>query len=210
MTFWYKKFKFGTHGNDDITGKSKSEVIFGLGGDDTIDGKGGDDVIAGGNGMDMLHGGAGRDRLYGEQGNDSLWGGEGRDYLSGGQGMDLLDGGTGNDVLRGGADADRFFFNPARSGEGHDRITDFVLGEDKIVLSVADVLASTPGLLAFAGNLTGFDPEDLDVSTLWNLSASHDGDLVVSHPSGAIELDGIKFAESLNFRAILPALELIA
>jgi hypothetical protein len=72
------------------------------------------------------------------------------------------------------------------------------------------VLASTPGLLALAGDPNAFDPEDLDVSTLWNLSASDDGDLVITHPAGSIELDGNDYNASLNFRALLPALEQIA
>jgi Ca2+-binding RTX toxin-like protein len=187
-------------GNDFVIGSYKTDVLVGGQGDDFLVGLGG---------RDGLFGGAGNDALFGGMGDDLLRGGSGNDHLKGNSGNDSITGGTGDDVLVGGRGADKFFFNPAREGEGHDRITDFLLGTDTIVLKVADVLASTPGLLGLAGDPNAFDPEDLDVSELWNLSASHDGDLVVSHPMGAIELDGIKFDASLNFRAILPAIELI-
>jgi Ca2+-binding RTX toxin-like protein len=212
-------FKVGTAERDILFSNGSSlNYVNALGGNDVVVGSDRTDVLVGGQGNDYLLGLGGRDGLFGGSGNDSLFGGQGddllrggsgNDYLGGGSGMDSITGGTGDDVMRGGSGADKFFFNPARAGEGHDRIIDFVLGTDTIVLKVADVLASTPGLLALAGDPNAFDPEDLDASELWNLSASHDGDLVVSHPNGAIELDGIKFDASLNFRAILPALELL-
>jgi Ca2+-binding RTX toxin-like protein len=209
FNFWYN-WKSGTHKDDTINGGRKSDVIYGFGGNDKLYGNGGNDVLVGGKGDDSLWGGAGNDRLYGGEGNDNLWGGMGHDAIFGGMGNDTIEGGRGNDVLKGGEGADRFIFNPNQKGEGHDRIKDFELGTDKIVLSVANVLASTPGLLALSGDPKAFEGTDLDASNKWNLSASHDGDLVISHPTGAIELDGIKFAESLNFTALLPAIDLIA
>jgi Ca2+-binding RTX toxin-like protein len=204
------KFKIGTQGNETINGSSRDDIVFALAGDDTIYAFDGNDAVAAGEGNDIVYGGRGHDRLYGQEGDDMLDGGSGRDALFGGVGNDTLEGGKGNDTLKGGDGADKFIFNPNREGEGHDVIKDFVLGTDKIVLSVANVLASTPGLLALAGDPNAFDPEDLDASDKWGLSASHDGDLLVTHPNGTIELDGIKFADSLNFRAILPAIDLIA
>ncbi len=47
--------------------------------------------------------------------------------------QDSLYGNAGNDVLYGGADADRFIFTS--SSDGVDRLADFELGEDTIVLS---------------------------------------------------------------------------
>jgi Ca2+-binding RTX toxin-like protein len=204
------RWQFGTHKADALNGRNKDDLLFGRGGDDKLYGNAGNDVLVGGAGNDKAWGGAGHDRLYGGSGDDMLWGGAGHDKIFGGKGADVIEGGTGNDVLKGGEGADRFIFNPARAHEGHDRIKDFTLGEDKIVLSVANVLASTPGLLALSGDPNAFEGTDLDASTLWNLSASRDGDLVISHPTGAIELDGIKFADSLNFAALLPAIDLIA
>jgi Ca2+-binding RTX toxin-like protein len=205
------EFIAGTSGHDVLfaSGERRSYVN-GLDGDDYVIGSYKTDVLVGGAGGDKIYGLGGRDALFGGSGHDMLSGGRSNDRLNGGADNDVLEGGKGNDILTGGAGADRFIFNPDRGGEGRDIIRDFELGVDKIVLSVANVLASTPGLLALAGNPTGFDAEDLDVSSLWNLSASHDGDLVVSHPNGTIEIDGLKFDSTLTFKDILPAIDLIA
>jgi Ca2+-binding RTX toxin-like protein len=199
----------GLGGDDTLIGRSRTDVLAGGAGNDHLFGFKGNDGLFGGAGHDTLYGGHGRDVVRGGTGDDRLFGGAGNDTMTGGIGNDVISGGRGNDVLTGGDGADRFIFNPDRSHEGHDRITDFALGTDKIVLKVADVLASTPGLLGLSGDPTAFEPTDLDVSSLWTLSASADGDLVVGHPTGSIELDGIKFDASLTFGAILPAIELV-
>jgi serralysin len=95
-------------------------------------------------------GGSGSDRITGNQAANHLVGGQGNDKLVGGQGDDILEGGGGNDVFR-------FAF-----GDGHDVITDFTLGGDKLVIK-------------------GFDLHDLD-DLLEH--ASQSGDDVV------IDLDG--------------------
>ncbi len=209
MYFGYD-FKLGTSGDDAINGSANNDIIFALAGNDTIYSGDGYDVIAAGAGNDMAYGGNGDDRVYGERGDDMLWGDAGNDAVYGGAGNDTLQGGTGNDFLKGGDGVDRFVFNPNRAGEGHDVIADFALGTDKIVLSTADVLASTPGLLALSGDTAAFETTDLDASELWGLSASCDGDILVTHPNGTIELNGVTYAQGLTFGDILPALELIA
>jgi Ca2+-binding RTX toxin-like protein len=146
----------------------------------------------------------------GTAGADSLSGGAGDQALFGLGGDDKLEGGTGNDVLSGGAGSDLFVFNPNRPGEGADVIYDFALGTDKIQLSVADVLASTPGLLALTGDPAAFEFTDLDASALWNLSASADGDLLVTHPNGTIEINGLQFGVGVDtFGEIAGALLLV-
>jgi Ca2+-binding RTX toxin-like protein len=209
MYFGYD-FKFGTNGDDAITGSVANDIIFSLGGNDTIYSGDGYDVIAAGAGNDKAYGGNGDDRVYGERGDDMLWGDAGNDAVFGGVGNDTVEGGAGNDYLKGGDGMDRFVFNPNRAGEGHDMIADFTLGTDKIVLSTADVLASTPGLLALSGDPNAFETTDLDASDLWDLSASYDGDILVTHPNGTIELNGVAYASALTFGDILPALELVA
>jgi Ca2+-binding RTX toxin-like protein len=206
----FPSIKFGTHKADVLNGSARTDIIFGQGGDDTIYGNGGTDYLFGGMGNDKLYGGAGNDVLSGGQGDDRLWGGSGNDRLYGGVGNDKLSGGTGDDYLSGGAGSDKFYFNPNRAGEGHDRIADFDLATDKVVLKVADVLASTPGLLAESGNPTALEATDLDKSTLWNLSASKDGDLLITHPNGTIEIDTVDFSPALTFADILPVIELVA
>ncbi|MEO0945654.1 MAG: hypothetical protein AAFY06_12575, partial [Pseudomonadota bacterium] len=49
---------------------------------------------------------------------------------------DMIKGGAGYDVLRGGRGDDQFYFG---DGDGHDKILDFKLGEDKIILQLAEV-----------------------------------------------------------------------
>lgn len=80
-------------------------------------------------------GNSGNNIITGNSGNNTLNGGAGVDTLLGGNGNDILIGGTGNDTLTGGAGSDRFTFN-SRS-EGNDRITDFSVVDDTIVVSAA-------------------------------------------------------------------------
>jgi hypothetical protein len=60
----------------------------------------------------------------------SIWGTSGRDTLRGTSSADVITGSRGNDTLTGGTGADRFGF---QSGDGQDVITDFKLGEDRLV-----------------------------------------------------------------------------
>lgn len=78
-------------------------------------------------------GNAGNNRLRGTSGNDRLNGKGGNDTLLGGGGNDVLIGDKGRDVLTGGAGRDRFVYQNPR--DRFDRITDFTVGKDKIVLS---------------------------------------------------------------------------
>lgn len=61
-------------------------------------GTSGDDSLSGTSLADRLNGGDGHDTLTGLEGDDSLNGGNGNDSLVGGLGIDTLVGGTGNDV----------------------------------------------------------------------------------------------------------------
>ena len=80
-----------------------------------------------------LNGNARNNRLKGTSGNDTLNGKGGKDTLIGRKGNDVLIGGAGNDVLTGNAGRDRFVFNSP--SDRFDRIKDFTVGEDKIVVS---------------------------------------------------------------------------
>lgn len=198
----------GSAGNDKIFGGRADNIINGFSGNDKLFGRGGDDLIRGGNGNDVVNGGSGDDRLFGGSGDDRVIGGNGDDRLNGNRGDDLIVGGRGDDIMRGGLGDDTFRFNPNRPGEGDDIIRDFELGSDKIQLSTAAVLASTPGLLGEDGV---FQASDLDDSLLWTLTESDDGNLVIGHPNGTIELESISFDESLSFEAIFDAaIDLIA
>ena len=102
----------GTGKKDNLKGSSKDERLDGKGGNDTLTGKRGDDILIGGGGNDRINGGPGDDEL---------------------------NGGPGNDTLIGGGGADSFIYETGRSFRkkdvGVDKIADFVVGEDTIVLS---------------------------------------------------------------------------
>ncbi|HCY83987.1 MAG TPA: hypothetical protein DHV36_02510, partial [Desulfobacteraceae bacterium] len=81
--------------DDNTTGTSSADILYGRLGNDTLTGEAGDD------------------QLFGESGDDILSGGAGNDFLTGGQGSDVLNGGDGNDTFR--------FIDPL----AHDVIEDF-------------------------------------------------------------------------------------
>jgi len=74
-----------------------------------------------------IDGGDGSDTLYGYAGSDTILGGNGDDKIIGGQGADILTGGSGKDS---------FIYNSIT--DAGDRITDFTIGSDKIVLNNID------------------------------------------------------------------------
>jgi RTX calcium-binding nonapeptide repeat (4 copies)/WD40-like Beta Propeller Repeat len=71
--------------------------------------------------------------LRGTAGNETLRGSKKSDILMGNNGDDILIGGGGRDILTGGAGRDRFVYRNPK--DRFDRITDFTVGEDKIILS---------------------------------------------------------------------------
>ncbi|MCF6221518.1 MAG: hypothetical protein L3J65_10440, partial [Robiginitomaculum sp.] len=121
-----------------------------------------------GDGNDQANGGAGSDTFNGGAGSDTFNGGAGDDSLNGGAGQDFLNGGVGNDMLTGGAGVDMFLII---SENGHDTITDFQIGIDRI--EFAD------GLYSFA-----------------QLSIFQSGaDAIIKTGSGTITLIGINVAD---------------
>ncbi|NBA97798.1 retention module-containing protein [Pseudomonas sp. R5(2019)] len=73
------------------------------------------------------------DTLTGDSNANLLSGGKGNDLLIGGDGDDILIGGLGNNTLTGGAGADTFKWQANNSG--HDGVTDFTPGIDRLDLS---------------------------------------------------------------------------
>jgi len=151
----------GTCGDDQITGSSLRDVVYGLGGNDELVGGNADDVLVGGSGNDIVEGGDGNDTLiagipvgntlagapviaeqcacgddeHNDEHNDSH-----NESYSGPLENNLLDGGAGDDTLVGADGADLLI-----GGTGNDTI-DTGLGTDIIAFNRGDgqdtVLAS--------------------------------------------------------------------
>jgi Ca2+-binding RTX toxin-like protein len=162
----------GGAGADTLTGNGGHDTLAGGGGDDTYivpntdaqvveaAGGGNDTVIAKGDftlpaNVENLvinstvtnswngTGNALNNQITGNAGNNSLDGGAGADSLDGGAGNDSLFGGLGDDRLTGGAGGDTFRFIP---GGGHDVITDYGVGADRIDISAYQKAGLIPTL----------------------------------------------------------------
>lgn len=92
-------------------------------------------TIQGNDSSNILRGRAGADIITGAGGNDLIEGGTGLDNLSGGRGNDTLVGEAGSDTLTGGLGQDHFRFGAPTVGV--DFITDFVVADDTIEVSLA-------------------------------------------------------------------------
>ncbi|MPZ08979.1 MAG: family 16 glycosylhydrolase [Kiloniellaceae bacterium] len=179
----------GGSGDDLMYGKAGDDRLFGEAGDDILHGNVGIDYFDGGSGSDTvdfrlaniglrLDLAAGEARLgaapdsaverlvsienvTGGRGNDTLIGDDGANVLRGREGSDSLTGGRGADLLGGGSGADLFcFMKLDRSGgDGHDSITGFGRGQDR--LAFGDVIdadgdgdADLGDLLAAVGSVS--------------------------------------------------------
>jgi Ca2+-binding RTX toxin-like protein len=106
------------------------------------------DVLVGNSSGNVIRGENGRDAVFGREGNDTLQGGEGADSLSGGAGVDELTGGLGLDSF--------VFDTPAGPGNA-DRIVDFNVAGDSILLFdqvFTSVPTGTLAALAFSQGVT--------------------------------------------------------
>jgi Ca2+-binding RTX toxin-like protein len=145
-------------------------------------------------------GGDGDDQLTGGSGGDTLYGGAGADRLVGGGGNDQLDGGSGNDTLTGGRGHDQLFFrSDISAGNNVDKITDFNVHADKIVLGDRVF----PGI----GHL-GVLP-----SGMFHIgAAAHDGnDHIIYNPSNGFlsyDANGNRPGSAVHFATLAPHLAL--
>ncbi|WP_288926582.1 hypothetical protein [uncultured Maritimibacter sp.] len=116
------------------------------------------DILGGDANGNTLNGLGGADILSGQQGDDRLIGHDGNDTLYGGDDRDVLIGGADADTMVGGNGADRFVFKHGDTGLGAaaDRITDYEVGTDRIILRSIDADTTTGGdqAFTFGGTLT--------------------------------------------------------
>ncbi|GBE75973.1 hypothetical protein myaer87_32000 [Microcystis aeruginosa NIES-87] len=119
----------------------------------------------------------------GNAGNNRITGNSANNILNGGLGNDTLAGNAGNDTLTGAAGVDRFEFQSIRafvaSDFGVDTISDFVVNQDKIVLTKTTFAALTSGV----GN--GFNqPSNFAVVANNSLVAASNAFIVYSSGTG--------------------------
>ncbi|MDU9389077.1 retention module-containing protein [Pseudomonas sp. zfem002] len=149
----------GGDGNDSLYGGNGNDLLIGGPGNDLLDGGSGIDTASyasatsavtvnlsiaaqqntGGAGLDTLVsienliGSDYNDTLTGDGNANVLQGGLGNDILNGAGGDDVLIGGRGDDTLTGGPGADTFLWQ--LGDNGHDVVTDFTPGTDRLDLS---------------------------------------------------------------------------
>ncbi|KJH87022.1 type I secretion target, partial [Pseudomonas fluorescens] len=200
-------------GNNTLHGEAGNDLLYSGTGNDLLDGGTGNDTAsyahatAGvtvnlgllaaqntlGAGIDTL---AGIENLVGSNFNDTLTGdsagnridgGLGHDVLNGGGGDDLLIGGLGNNTLTGGSGADTFQWQAGNSG--HDVITDFTPGLDKLDLS--QLLLGENGSAASLDDYLHFTVTGTGASVITSIDVSSTAGAT---PNQTIDLAGVDLA----------------
>ncbi|AZO83987.1 type I secretion target [Stutzerimonas stutzeri] len=200
-------------GNNELHGDAGNDLLYSGPGNDTLDGGTGIDTAsyahatAGvtvdlsllaaqntlGAGTDTLMaienltGSNFNDTLSGDNTNNVINGGLGNDILNGGGGDDLLIGGLGNNTLTGGAGADTFQW--LKGNSGHDVITDFTPGTDKLDLS--QLLQGENGTTASLDDYLHFTVTGSGASTVTSIDVSA---MAGAAPNQTIDLAGVNLA----------------
>ncbi|AZZ74993.1 type I secretion target [Pseudomonas sp. RU47] len=138
-------------------------------------------------GIENLVGSNFNDTLTGDNNNNVINGGLGNDILNGGGGDDLLIGGMGNNTLTGGAGADTFQW--LKGNSGHDLITDFTPGTDKLDLS--QLLQGENGTTASLDDYLHFTVSGSGASVLTSIDVSA---MAGATPNQTIDLAGVNLA----------------
>ncbi|WP_322614400.1 retention module-containing protein [Pseudomonas sp. BIC9C] len=138
-------------------------------------------------GIENLVGSNFNDTLTGDNNNNVINGGLGNDILNGGGGDDLLIGGLGNNTLTGGAGADMLQW--LKGNSGHDVITDFTPGTDKLDLS--QLLQGENGTTASLDDYLHFTVTGSGPSTVTSIGVSA---MAGATPNQTIDLAGVNLA----------------
>ncbi|WPN76223.1 retention module-containing protein [Pseudomonas germanica] len=138
-------------------------------------------------GIENLVGSNFNDTLTGDNNNNVINGGLGNDILNGGGGDDLLIGGLGNNTMTGGAGADTFQW--LKGNSGHDLITDFTPGTDKLDLS--QLLQGENGTTASLDDYLHFTVTGSGASVLTSIDVSA---MAGATPNQTIDLAGVNLA----------------
>ncbi|MBX9699278.1 MAG: M10 family metallopeptidase C-terminal domain-containing protein, partial [Acetobacteraceae bacterium] len=150
-------------------------------------------TIANGVVIENATGGDGNDRITGNAAANRLEGGLGADGIDGGKGDDTLVGGGGADALTGGAGRDWFLFDVAPAGRATaDRITDFLVGQDLVVLEDAMFAGiGAPGMLAAGAFALGRRATEADDRILYDSASG----LLRFDADGRGGVDAVIFAD---------------
>ncbi|QVW24814.1 retention module-containing protein [Pseudomonas hormoni] len=127
------------------------------------------------------------DKLTGDNHNNIITGGLGNDVLNGGGGDDLLIGGLGNNTLTGGAGVDTFQW--LKGNSGHDVVTDFTPGTDKLDLS--QLLQGENGTAASLDDYLHFKVTGSGDSLVTSIDVSG---MAGAAPNQTIDLAGVDLA----------------
>ncbi|KAE9643250.1 retention module-containing protein [Pseudomonas sp. PB106] len=138
-------------------------------------------------GIENLIGSNFNDTLTGDNNNNVINGGLGNDILNGGGGDDLLIGGMGNNTMTGGAGADTFQW--LKGNSGHDTITDFTPGTDKLDLS--QLLQGENGTTASLDDYLHFTVSGSGASVMTSIDVSA---MAGATPNQTIDLAGVNLA----------------
>ena len=138
-------------------------------------------------GIENLLGSNFNDSLTGDGNNNVINGGLGNDFLNGGAGDDLLIGGMGNNTLTGGAGADTFQW--LKGNSGHDLITDFTPGTDKLDLS--QLLQGENASTASLDDYLHFTVSGSGASVMTSIDVSA---MAGAPPNQTIDLAGVNLA----------------
>ncbi|KIF60838.1 type I secretion target [Pseudomonas fluorescens] len=138
-------------------------------------------------GIENLLGSNFNDSLTGDGNNNVINGGLGNDFLNGGAGDDLLIGGMGNNTLTGGAGADTFQW--LKGNSGHDLITDFTPGTDKLDLS--QLLQGENASTASLDDYLHFTVSGSGASVMTSIDVSA---MAGATPNQTIDLAGVNLA----------------
>lgn len=117
----------------------------------------------------------------------------GSDRLSGGAGSDLLDGGLGADSLHGGAGEDSFRFSTALGDGNVDRIQDFNVADDLILLdSLIFTEAGSAGALSFGSFYASNSGNAQDAGD--RILYDRDSGFLSYDADGTGEIEAVRFA----------------
>ncbi|WP_223451162.1 MULTISPECIES: retention module-containing protein [unclassified Pseudomonas] len=137
--------------------------------------------------IENLTGSSFDDKLTGDSHNNIITGGLGNDVLNGGGGDDVLIGGLGNNTLTGGAGTDSFLW--LKGNSGHDVVTDFTPGADKLDLS--QLLQGENGTAASLDDYLHFKVTGSGDSLVTSIDVSG---MAGAAPNQTIDLAGVDLA----------------